>query len=425
MSICVFTVSDIHVYAATSVPDAKKAYKRALASEKQAKDTYEKASIEYKKGAFGFYQWIIDNYDGWMEEDAKEALKLLDITSYKEYTVQGNEQDATDLNNMKRAIELLPTLAKDRANDEFHPGLQPPTIRNVYMARAQVNSNVSSYTHKHTYNDPGCAQENGSELGESGEDLAWGYYDPFDGWYEKEKKNFIAKRDYTLEKYGVDINTTDWDKYIYRDDFDYNAYIKETEQFGETGHYHLVCAGRYEDIHLSYEGEVTSVDRYMRDIVFFGLGFSEYGWCHSLVESSDDYKEGYSVDEYTKLFNSYYNQVNPETEKSAYDKAKKASAAKLRALKKAARPSKPTVKRKGKKVTVKWKKIKGVDGYQISIAKGKGKTKIVSTISRKKAKKAVRTITTKSKAKQYVKIRSYVIVNGKKVYSNWSKARRI
>ena len=53
MSICVFTVSDIHVYAATSVPDAKKAYKRALASEKQAKDTYEKASIEYKKGAFG------------------------------------------------------------------------------------------------------------------------------------------------------------------------------------------------------------------------------------------------------------------------------------------------------------------------------------------------------------------------------------
>ena len=61
----------------------------------------------------------------------------------------------------------------------------------------------------------------------------------------------------------------------------------------------------------------------------------------------------------------------------------------------------------------------------ISGVKGKGKTKIVSTISRKKAKKAVRTITTKSKAKQYVKIHSYVIVNGKKVYSNWSKARRI
>lgn len=80
------------------------------------------------------------------------------------------------------------------------------------------------------------------------------------------------------------------------------------------------------------------------------------------------------------------------------------------------------VKAGKKSITVKWKKVKKANGYQISYKVGK-KTK-------KKLVKGVKKLTKKikklKKGKKYtVKVRAYKIVNGKKYFSPWSKAKKV
>lgn len=75
----------------------------------------------------------------------------------------------------------------------------------------------------------------------------------------------------------------------------------------------------------------------------------------------------------------------------------------------------------GRKMAISWKKTALVSGYQIKYTAG-SKTKTV-TVSKKYLSKKIPNL---SKGKTYkVYIRTYKTVNGKKVYSIWSKARRI
>lgn len=79
---------------------------------------------------------------------------------------------------------------------------------------------------------------------------------------------------------------------------------------------------------------------------------------------------------------------------------------------------------KGKKsLKVTWKKIKNVNGYQIQYSTS-SKFKKGKKITIKKAKTTSTTIKKlKAKRKYYVRIRTYITVNGKKKYSNWSKKK--
>ncbi len=396
-------------FGATSVAKAKKSYQSALKAEQEAKKAFDVAGKEYKKGSLGFFQWVADNNTGWKKEDANEAIQVLTKTAFKKYTKIGSTNDATELTNMKTAINLLPVLQKKRAGDNNFPGLPDPTVRNVFMARSQVNANASSYTMKHMPVDTGCPTD------ESNECLAWGYADPFDGWYDDEKESYDEMRAYFLKKYKVDIND---DKALddLTDKISMDKYLEECSQFGEIGHYCNVCCGKTAD--YTDDGVVFG----MANLAIFGIGFSKYGsWgsCHCLNgDVTDNYEEAYSVAEYTNMFNTYFNQVYPKAEITAYNSARKKAKSALSSLKKSMSVKKPKAKRAGKKVTVKWKKVSGVDGYQISVATSKGKTKIVATAKKKAAKKVIRL---KKAKKQYVKIRAYVNVNGKKVTGKWSK----
>ena len=82
-------------------------------------------------------------------------------------------------------------------------------------------------------------------------------------------------------------------------------------------------------------------------------------------------------------------------------------------------PSVIKIKKGKKKFNIKWKKISGVDGYQIqySLKKNMKKAK-KKNVSAKKAKFTVKKL--KTKKKYYVRIRAYKLINGKKVYSKWS-----
>ena len=81
------------------------------------------------------------------------------------------------------------------------------------------------------------------------------------------------------------------------------------------------------------------------------------------------------------------------------------------------------IKQAKKSLKITWRKIKGVNGYQIQYSTS-SKFKKAKKITIKKAKTTSKTIKKlKAKKKYYVRIRTYITVNGKKKYSNWSKKK--
>ncbi len=85
-------------------------------------------------------------------------------------------------------------------------------------------------------------------------------------------------------------------------------------------------------------------------------------------------------------------------------------------------------KAKGAKsaISVEWKKVSGVKGYQIQVATDKKFKKNKKTVTIKKQKTTKTTVKKlKAKKKYYVRVRTYKIVNGKKVYSSWSKVKSV
>ena len=85
-----------------------------------------------------------------------------------------------------------------------------------------------------------------------------------------------------------------------------------------------------------------------------------------------------------------------------------------------------TVKSAKKAISVEWKKVGGVKGYQVQVATDKKFKKNKKTVTIKKQKTTKTTVKKlKTKKKYYVRIRTYKIVNGKKVYSSWSKVKSV
>ena len=98
--------------------------------------------------------------------------------------------------------------------------------------------------------------------------------------------------------------------------------------------------------------------------------------------------------------------------KNTVSKPKSTNAKKIKAAKKA--------------ISVTWKKVSGVKGYQVQVATDKKFKKNKKTVTIKKQKTTKTTVKKlKAKKKYYVRIRTYKIVNGKKVYSSWSKVKSV
>ena len=84
------------------------------------------------------------------------------------------------------------------------------------------------------------------------------------------------------------------------------------------------------------------------------------------------------------------------------------------------------VKGAKKAISVTWKKVSGVNGYEIQVATDKKFKKNKKTVTIKKQKTTKTTVKKlKAKKKYYVRVRTYKIVNGKKVYSSWSKVKSV
>ena len=84
------------------------------------------------------------------------------------------------------------------------------------------------------------------------------------------------------------------------------------------------------------------------------------------------------------------------------------------------------VKGAKKAILVTWKKVSGVKGYQVQVATNKKFKKNKKTVTIKKQKTTKTTVKKlKANKKYYVRVRTYKIVNGKKVYSSWSKVKSV
>lgn len=77
-------------------------------------------------------------------------------------------------------------------------------------------------------------------------------------------------------------------------------------------------------------------------------------------------------------------------------------------------------------INIKWKKDSSVDGYEILVATDKKFSKNKNKYTIKSKNKATKKITNlKSRKKYYVKVRSYKIINKKKIYSTYSSAENL
>ena len=104
--------------------------------------------------------------------------------------------------------------------------------------------------------------------------------------------------------------------------------------------------------------------------------------------------------------------TTPTTSAKAVTKPKSAKFKKVKSAKKA--------------VSVQWKKVGGVKGYQVQVATDKKFKKNKKTVTIKKQKTTKTTVKKlKAKKKYYVRVRTYKIVNGKKVYFSWSKVKSV
>ena len=84
------------------------------------------------------------------------------------------------------------------------------------------------------------------------------------------------------------------------------------------------------------------------------------------------------------------------------------------------------IKTAKKAILVTWKKVSGVKGYQVQVATDKKFKKNKKTVTIKKQKTTKTTVKKlKAKKKYYVRVRTYKIVNGKKIYSSWSKVKSV
>lgn len=82
-----------------------------------------------------------------------------------------------------------------------------------------------------------------------------------------------------------------------------------------------------------------------------------------------------------------------------------------------------SLKKSYKSLKVKWREVKKASGYQIQYSTSR-EFKKAKKITIKNSKITSKTITKlNSKKKYYIRIRTYIIVNGKKRYSDWSKKK--
>ena len=137
-------------------------FENAKAKLEEAKRGYDAEQAEnYSRGLYGFYE-SIGNADG---------MNAFNSSEYSYIVEKGNSSDAASLENVKRSIDFLNEANQLRANE----GKSELRVSYKLMALAVLNNDMCAGSGQ-------SANNTGFE-----EDLAFGFEDPFDGWYSSER----------------------------------------------------------------------------------------------------------------------------------------------------------------------------------------------------------------------------------------------
>lgn len=209
-----------------------------------------------------------------MEENSVEIGK---------YTEVGAENDATSLENFKKAIAMVKTGNTLRTTDDNFKGLNPLKVSAEMFAISQVQVNQmakTEYGHTRLYN--------------VSENIAVGYDDPYVGWYTEEK----AVYDY-LQKKGWDINDIRDSQGNYIDVDKANEIVKACNlpdiPWVQTGHYTNILKSRYVGTGTAWIEGYTSNGHHKHA----GQVFSSQCSLDSLL----------TIDEFESQFNTYYDSL--------------------------------------------------------------------------------------------------------------------
>lgn len=214
---------------------------------------------QINKGTQGFFEYVSKG----LGQLTAKAFDKNNTTYGKiaQYVQLGQEGDATTLENMEAVI---PWLKKNNELRAKH-GLQALNVSLWEMALAQANSDWAQTHIAH------------SGVRDSGENLSWGYADPFIGWYDEEKAIYDTY-DASLKKLSA-----------------YELSKKYPKEYSAVGHYLNI-------IHPNY----TS----------FGMGHSskgKYGFNDSqdfLFSQLDSRDVIMTVDEFEAKVNEYKTQID-------------------------------------------------------------------------------------------------------------------
>lgn len=174
------------------VADAQKALEVAsadVATKQAALDALNGEDLTNLATAIGFFE----------SENWTDALAILNAPkdSVAEYTHIGQAADATSIDNVRRAVEIVKRCNELRAAI----GLNELLISPYYMAVSMLQTNASATLMGHT------------SAYVKAENLAWGYNDrdSFNGWYDAEKKvwdDAIASGYYTYNNVQYELDAS-------------------------------------------------------------------------------------------------------------------------------------------------------------------------------------------------------------------------
>ncbi len=225
------------------------------------------ASYSYSQGLAGFAEYIGDTQ---LANVIAEAGSHKTVGPYNRDTDYTKTSNAFNLDNVKQSLIVL-----RRCNElRRQAGKAELRIDPYLMGVGAANANYSKTNIGH------------SEAYNVGENLAWGYSDPFTGWYDAEKQIWESDECDAARSYFNSVSGS-FNTKLYRLSQQYPAI------YSRVGHYLNIINDDY---------KVTGA-------AYVATGGSYGNTWEQAFDFSATSSKTYSVSEFTNLFNTYYNLV--------------------------------------------------------------------------------------------------------------------
>lgn len=172
-----------------TLDSANQAYTEAVASYNNkvaaTKTKYDEASNAYEAAGFDF---IMSKATPNYYQDSKNSMSKESVLTGYVSGLDDSVKSVLSTPNLKEDITLVKELNNFRSTDNNFPNHNALGIDYDLMIFASIANVVGTNTYGHTY----FAYSLDNEIISCGENLAWGYSDPLDGWYTKEKAIYDA-----------------------------------------------------------------------------------------------------------------------------------------------------------------------------------------------------------------------------------------